>query len=191
MNELPVTSDQVGEISSIELNNISFTYPNETTPALQNINLKIDKGQHIALVGKTGAGKSTLVQLLLGFIQPTEGDLQPSTFDLGSSIAWVPQRPHLFHDTIAENIRLGKADANHEEIIQAAKAARLHDFIESLPEKYETVIGENASRLSSGQAQRLALARAFLKDAPILILDEPTSSLDPETEALLEESTQN
>ncbi|MBK7451152.1 MAG: thiol reductant ABC exporter subunit CydD [Anaerolineales bacterium] len=181
------------EFSTIELSNISFTYPNETTPALQNINLQINQGQHIALVGKTGAGKSTLVQLLLGFIQPTQGNINyqsPITnHHLHHSIAWVPQRPHLFHTTIAENIRLGKADATHEEVIQAAKAARLHDFIESLPEKYETLVGESGARLSSGQAQRLALARAFLKDAPILILDEPTSALDPETESLLEEST--
>jgi ATP-binding cassette subfamily C protein CydCD len=182
-------SEQVGEFSTVELKDVSFTYPNETTPALQNINLKIDKGQHIALVGKTGAGKTTLVQLLLGFIQPTQGAILPSAFRLLNSIAWVPQKPHLFHTTIAENIRLGKADATHEEIVNAAKAARLHEFIDSLPEKYETTVGESGARLSSGQAQRLALARAFLKDAPILILDEPTSALDPETESLLEEST--
>src|SRR6266487_1153011 len=106
-----------------------------------------------------------------------------------SSIAWVPQRPYLFHDTLSANIRLGKPDATNEEMIEAAKAAHLHEFIESLPEKYETSIGESGARLSGGQAQRLALARAFLKDAPILVLDESTSSLDPETESLLEEST--
>ncbi len=131
------------------------------------------------------------------FIEPTDGvivvDHAPLTNisieDWRALVAWVPQSPHLFHDTIATNIRLGKTNATNEEIASAARAAHLEEFIESLPEKYETVISEGGARLSSGQAQRLALARAFLKDAPILILDEPTSSLDPETESALEEST--
>src|SRR6266498_3935506 len=142
-----------------------------------------------------GAGKSTLINLLLGFVPPTTGTISinhetPITISqLRNSIAWVPQRPHLFHDTLDTNIRLGQPDATKVELIEAAKAAHWHEFIETLPNKYETVIGESGARLSGGQAQRLALARAFLRDAPILILDEPTSSLDPETESLLEEST--
>ena len=193
-NQLSAISDQPpAKVSSLEFENVSYIYPDETKPALENINLTIHAGQHIALVGASGAGKSTLVNLLLGFIQPTNGSIitYPSltNYQLRNSIAWVPQKPHLFHDTLAANIRLGKPDATIEEVIEAAKAAHLHDFIESLPEKYETIIGESGARLSGGQAQRLALARAFLKNAPILILDEPTSSLDPETESLLEEST--
>ncbi|HET9909222.1 MAG TPA: thiol reductant ABC exporter subunit CydD, partial [Anaerolineales bacterium] len=183
------------EITGIELSNVTYTYPDETRPTLENIDLQIQTGQHVALVGPSGAGKSTLVNLLLGFIQPISGTITVnrehliSNIELRNSIAWVPQNPHLFHDTISANISLGKPNATQDEVIAAAKAAHLHELIETLPEKYETVIGEAGARLSSGQAQRLALARAFLKNSPILILDEPTSSLDPETELLLEQST--
>ena len=201
--DMPVSEPQLagtnhqptGQIASVRLENISYIYPDETTPALDHINIEINEGQHIALVGASGAGKSTLINLLLGFVQPTtgkiiiNGDKFLPIDQLRNSIAWVPQRPHLFHDTLATNIHLGKPEATHEEMIEAAKAAHLHEFIETLPEKYETMIGESGARLSGGQAQRLALARAFLKNAPILILDEPTSSLDPGTETLLEEST--
>jgi ATP-binding cassette, subfamily C, bacterial CydCD len=201
--DTPVTSDQlavdsgqfVEEVSSIELKNVSYTYPGETTPAIENIDFQINAGQHVALVGASGAGKTTLVNLLLGFIQPASGAITinhkvPITHSqLLNAIAWVPQKPYLFHDTIAANIRLGKPGATDEEMIEVAKSAHLHEFIETLPEKYQTVIGESGGRLSGGQAQRLALARAFLKNEPILILDEPTSSVDPETETLLEEST--
>ncbi|MFZ5878058.1 MAG: thiol reductant ABC exporter subunit CydD [Chloroflexota bacterium] len=189
-----VSSEQLDEVSSISFEDVTFTYPGESAPALENINLTITQGQQIALVGRTGAGKSTLTNLLLGFILPTQGritvnQLPITPYQLSDHIAWVPQKPHLFHDTLAANIRLGKPDATDAEVASAARSAHLEEFIESLPQKYETVIGEGGARLSSGQAQRLALARAFLRDAPILILDEPTSSLDPETESLLEEST--
>ncbi|HSK88824.1 MAG TPA: thiol reductant ABC exporter subunit CydD, partial [Anaerolineales bacterium] len=194
--QLSTVSDQPdGEVSSIELKNVSFTYPGEMTPALDNISVQIKAGQQSALVGASGAGKTTLISLLLGFIQPTSGtitinqQLPIKNYQLLNHIAWVPQKPYLFHDTLAANIRLGKPDATDQEMIAAAQAAHLHEFIQTLPSKYATVIGEGGARLSGGQAQRLALARAFLKNASILILDEPTSSLDPETEALLEDST--
>ena len=189
------SNQAVEEIVSIAFKDVGYIYPNEEKPALENINLTIQAGQDIALVGPSGSGKTTLINLLLGFIQPTSGKItindDPSitSSQLLNYIAWVPQKPYLFHDTIAANICLGKSDATEGEMIQAAKTAHLHEFIKTLPEKYQTVIGESGARLSGGQAQRLALARAFLKNAQILILDEPTSNLDPETESLLEEST--
>lgn len=195
LEEEQSSAARVGEIV---FENLSYTYPGESKPALTDINLSIPQGSRFALVGPSGAGKSTLINLLLGFIKPSSGRLAFKDDHLQfhdgppsiQQIAWVPQKPFLFHDTIAANISLANPNASTEQIHAAARSAYLHDFIKSLPQKYETVIGEGGARLSSGQAQRLALARAFLKDAPILILDEPTSSLDPETEALLEESTQ-
>ena len=192
--DTPISDSQ---LTNIEFSSITYAYPEEITPALSDINLQIKAGQHIALVGPSGAGKTTLANLLLRFAESTSGkitinDQRLSDISIDSwreQIAWVPQKPYLFNDTISANVRLGKSSATDEEIIEATKAAHLHEFIETLPEQYETVIGESGARLSGGQAQRLALARAFLKNAPILILDEPTSSLDPETESLLEEST--
>ncbi len=188
---------RTGQFSSLSFFALSYTYPGDTEPTLKDIHLEIRAGEHVALVGPSGAGKSTLVSLLLGFIRPDAGEIlthygensivhRPPS---GEEIAWVPQLPYLFHDTIANNLRIAKDNASQEELEAAARAAHLEEFIRSLPQGYETVIGEEGARLSGGQAQRLALARAFLKNAPILILDEPTSSLDPQTEAALEEST--
>ena len=185
------------EFSNIEFSNLSFTYPDESIPALNKISFTIKKGQKTALIGASGAGKSTLAHLLLRFIHPSSGQVrvdgsplsQIPTDDWREQIAWVPQNPFIFNESIAENIRLGNPHADLDAVQDAAKAAHLHDFIISLPDGYETRVGEAGSRLSGGESQRLALARAYLKDAPILILDEPTSSLDPITEVTLEEST--
>ena len=170
--------------STLSISNLSYTYP-DNTQALKDITFTINAGEHIALVGASGAGKSTLTQILLGFLQPSAGQVRIAE----QEIAWVPQNPFIFNTSIAENIRLGKPDADDQSVQNAAKAAHLHEFIISLPNGYETRVGEAGSRLSGGEAQRLALARAYLKDAPLLILDEPTSSLDPLTEVALEAST--
>ena len=182
--------------STLHLSALSYTYPGETEPALNDISLEIHAGEHIALVGSSGAGKSTLAALLLRLIEPGSGGLsldgEPSTeIPLETwrrLLAWVPQNPSLFQDTLAANLRLAKPEASSAELMEAARQAHLEQFIQALPDGYETRIGEEGARLSTGQAQRLALARAFLKDAPILILDEPTSSLDPQLERLVETS---
>ena len=180
----------------ITFTNVSFDFSPDGPPALQNVNMTIHAGEHIALVGTSGSGKSTFAHLLLRFIKPSKGQIDVDNYPLNAisaetwheQIAWVPQQPYLFHDTILANICLAQPAAGLEAVISAAKAANLHELILSLPARYETLIGEGGARLSSGEAQRLALARAFLKNAPILLLDEPTSSLDPENESLIEEA---
>jgi ATP-binding cassette, subfamily C, bacterial CydCD len=180
----------------ISIDHLFYTYPSESEPVLQDISLKIQTGEHIALVGSSGAGKSSLAALLLRFMDPGSGSLaldQKNSAEIPlegwrSFFTWVPQDPHLFHATLAVNLRLAKPDASDDELQTAVRLAHLDDFVQSLPDGYETVIGEEGARLSAGQAQRLSLARAFLKDAPILVLDEPTSNLDPEQERLIETS---
>jgi ABC-type multidrug transport system fused ATPase/permease subunit len=150
----------------------------------------------VALVGPSGAGKSTVAYLLLRFVEPDRGTIRAGDRPLRAypaaawreQVAWVPQNPYLFHGTVAENIRLARPGASAEQVRQAARQAQAHLFVEALPRGYETLIGERGSRLSGGEAQRIALARAFLKDAPLLVLDEATANLDPEVEALVQEA---
>jgi len=169
---------------------VTVTYPDRTTPAVAGIDLTIRAGESLALVGATGAGKSTIARLLLRFIEPTDGailvgDRPLATIDLATwrtHVAWVPQRPHLFEGTIADNIRLAMADADDAAVLAAAAAAGLDDVVRSWPRGLDTLIGERGAWLSGGQRQRIALARAFLSDAPLVILDEVTSQLDPASE---------
>ena len=179
----------------VRLDNVTFGYEPER-PVLRDVSVEARPGETIAIVGETGAGKSTLVSLIPRFFDPWQGrvlvdgkdarDLQLRS--LRRQVALVLQEPFLFPFTIAENIAYGRPEATRPEIEAAARAANAHSFIEQLPEGYDTVIGERGATLSGGERQRLSIARALLKDAPILILDEPTSALDAETENMLLEA---
>jgi len=176
----------VGE--SIEFNNVSFMY--EQDRVLRDINLKVNVGEVVALVGSSGGGKTTLVNLIPRFYDVTEGEILIDGIDirtftvksLREQIAVVTQQTILFNDTVRNNIAYGSFDRSENEVIAAAQAANAHEFIQNLPEGYDTIIGEQGVKLSGGERQRIAIARALLKDAPILILDEATSSLDSEAE---------
>jgi len=198
-----VASTVYGQLSTVRFDAVSFTYPSRTSPALDGITFTIPSGKMTALIGPSGSGKSTLASLLLRFISPQSGQilvgdtpLEQIPADLWrEQIAWVPQNPYLFSDSLANNLCLAKPDASKADLLAACQRAGLEEFIAELPNGLDTQIGERGARLSGGQAQRLALARAFIKDAPILLLDEPTSSLDPgletQLEAAVRELTQN
>jgi ATP-binding cassette subfamily B protein len=180
-----------------EFRGVSFGY-DESGRGLQEISFQIPAGTRVGVVGPTGAGKTTLLNLLMRFYDPTSGEVlldardvrEYRIADLRKQFAVVLQEPVLFATSIAENIAYGKPDASDDEIVAAAKAAASHEFILHLPEGYETQVGERGSRLSGGERQRISLARAFLRNSPILILDEPTSSVDIHTEAAIMEATE-
>jgi subfamily B ATP-binding cassette protein MsbA len=181
----------------VEFNNVAFSYGEE--PVLQGINLQVDPGMMVALVGPSGGGKSTMAALLMRFYDVDSGSVTLDGHDLrkislaslNRQFAMVDQETTLFNDTIANNIRYGKTDATDDEVKAAAEAAYAHEFIEQLPEGYETGIGDRGVRLSGGQRQRICIARAILKNAPILILDEATSALDTESEKMVQQALDN
>lgn len=187
--------DLVIKSPTIEFKNVSFGYDGKNA-VFKNLNILVSPGEKVGLVGHSGAGKSSLVNLLLRYFKNEKGEILISGQDINDVtqdslreyIAVIPQDTLLFHRTLMENIRYGKPTATDEEVIEASKRAHLHDFIMQLPEQYHSYVGERGIKLSGGQRQRIAIARAILKDAPILVLDEATSSLDSHTEKLIQES---
>ncbi|MBE0425111.1 MAG: ABC transporter ATP-binding protein [Nitrospirae bacterium] len=185
--------------NEIEFKGVSFIYPYGKQKALNNINLKVKKGEVIAIVGKSGGGKTTLVNLLLRFYTPTEGNIYIDGKDISrvtlkslrGQFAIVSQDVILFNDTVLANVAYGKPEADKKEIISALKAAYAYDFVMELPQGYNTVIGERGMRLSGGQRQRLSIARAILKNPPILILDEAMSSLDTASEMIVQKAIED
>ena len=177
----------------IHCRNVYLKYEDGRLPALSGVNFDLKSGEQVALVGASGAGKTTILNLLLGFLQPDKGEIQVNDIPLAAltpdswreNIAWIGQRPVLFHGTIKENILLARSEATAGEIEQAARRAGVLDFSVHLPEGLDSLVGELGHGLSRGQSQRVALARAFVKEAPILLLDEPTAGLDVENEALV------
>ncbi len=171
----------------IIIKNLSYTYPGRETKALDDISITIQPKKITALVGTSGAGKTTLLNILLRFINPTSGNIYFGEDDLQSinnetwrnNIAWLPQNPHLFSKNLLENIRISKNKASIEEVIEAAKKANIHNFISSRKDEYNSAIGESGAKLSGGEIKRIALARAYLRNAPLLFVDEPTADLDP------------
>ncbi len=182
--------------ATLRFENVAFTYPGGRRPAHRSLDFAVGEGERVGFVGASGAGKTTIVRLLMRFHDPDAGavyvgghdlrTLHPA--DLHRQIAVVNQDTYLFHGTVEDNLRLGRPDASGEQLVQAARAANAHEFIVRLPQGYDTVVGERGIRLSGGQRQRIAIARALLRDAPILILDEALSAVDAKNEAVIQEA---
>ncbi|MEU1591910.1 thiol reductant ABC exporter subunit CydD [Streptomyces sp. NPDC005708] len=188
---VPPSGTQRVPDGEVVFDDVTVRFPGRSSDAVSGVSLTVAPGETVALVGPSGAGKSTLLNVLLGFVAPTKGRVRVGGVDLASAdleqwrsgIAWVPQRPHLYAGTIAENVRLARPDADDAAVREALADAGALEFVDALPAGAATVLGEDGWGLSAGQRQRLALARAFLADRPVLLLDEPTASLDGATEA--------
>ncbi len=202
LNRTPAIKDpvkpEIVRISrgSIRFNNVIFTHTDADQPIFNGLNLRIKPGEKVGLVGHSGSGKTSLTRILLRFSDINSGTIEIDgqnianilQADLRQMISYVPQEPILFHRTILENISYGKKDPSPEEVMAVARKANAHEFIDTLPKKYETLVGERGVKLSGGQRQRIAIARAMLKNAPILVLDEATSALDSESEGLIQDA---
>jgi thiol reductant ABC exporter CydD subunit len=183
-------------VAGLAVDRLRVSYAGRCAPALEDVSLTVDGGQVLALVGPSGCGKSTLLSVLLGLTAPESGsvrigDVELADLDINAwraQLAWVPQRPHLFKATIEQNVRLSRSDASSGEVWAAISHAGLSDTVLSLPDGLDTMLGDRGAGLSAGERQRIALARAFLRDAPLLLLDEPTANLDGETEQQIAES---
>ncbi|MFD4724826.1 thiol reductant ABC exporter subunit CydD [Streptomyces seoulensis] len=188
---VPATGTAPVPAGSLAFDSVTVRYPGRSADAVTDVSFSVEPGETVALIGPSGAGKSTLLSVLLGFVRPTEGQVRVGGADLAgldleewrSRIAWVPQRPHLYAGTIAENVRLARPDADDAAVRRALADAGALEFVDALPAGAGTLLGEDGAGLSAGQRQRLALARAFLADRPVLLLDEPTAALDGATEA--------
>jgi ATP-binding cassette subfamily B protein len=180
----------------VRLDNVGFTYDGSAQPTLRGIDVTVPAGHSLAIVGETGSGKTTLSYLIPRLYDVSDGsvridgvDVRDMSFDdLANAIGVVSQETYLFHSSVADNLRFAKPDATDEELVAAAKAAQIHDHLASLPDGYQTVVGERGYRFSGGEKQRLAIARAVLRNPPILVLDEATSALDNQTEQAVQEA---